>query len=82
MMYTILSYIVNNIDVRINDKAVSPSDEFSVSIGTKIMMEINVSNNQVAPLQNLILTAQFYQDFQNGVTNYRLETRVTMSGPN
>ncbi|XP_070492587.1 protein brunelleschi isoform X2 [Chironomus tepperi] len=69
-------------DVRINDKVVSPSDEFSVSIGTKIMMEINVSNNQVAPLQNLILTAQFYQDFQNGVTNYRLETRVTMSGPN
>jgi len=46
------------------------------------MIEINVSNNQAAPLQNLILTAQFYQDFQNGVTNYRLETRVTMSGPN
>lgn len=46
------------------------------------MIEINVCNNQAAPLQNLMLTMQFYQDFQNGVHNYRLETRVTMSGPN
>jgi hypothetical protein len=69
-------------DVRIDDKAVSPQSEVSVTIGTQIMFEINVSNNQAAALNNLMLTVQFYQDYMNGVHNYRLETRVTMSGPN
>ncbi|KAG5674986.1 hypothetical protein PVAND_004928 [Polypedilum vanderplanki] len=68
--------------VKINDKEVSPSDEVSVSTGTQIMIELSVRNNQANALSNLMLTLQFYQDFQNGVHNYRLETRVTMSGPN
>lgn len=69
-------------EVKINEKTVLPSDEVSVSTGTQIMIEINVSNNQANTLNNLLLTMQFYQDFQNGVHNYRLETRVTQSGPN
>jgi hypothetical protein len=69
-------------DVKIDEKAVSPSDEVSVSTGAQIMIDISVRNNQVNALNNLMLTLQFYQDFQNGVHNYRLETRVTTSGPN
>lgn len=60
----------------------SPQSEVSVTIGTQIMIEIKVTNNQASALNNLMLSVQFYQDFQNGVHNYRLETRVTMSGPN
>lgn len=71
-----------HLDVKINDKIVSPQSEVSVSIGTQVMIEIDISNNQAAALHNLMLTVQFYQDFQNGVHNYRLETRVTMSGSN
>lgn len=69
-------------DVKINDKVVSPQSETTVSIGTQVMIEIEISNNQASALNNLMLTVQFYQDYQNGVHNYRLETRVTMSGPN
>lgn len=69
-------------DVKINEKVVSPQSEVSVTIGKQVLIEIDISNNQAAALHNLMLTVQFYQDFQNGVHNYRLETRVTMSGSN
>lgn len=50
--------------------------------GQFITMAVCICNLSPLPLQELNLSIQFYQDYQNGIHNYRLETRVTMSGPN
>lgn len=70
------------LDVKINEKSIAPQSEITVACGSRITIDINVSNNQATPLHNLILSVQFYQDFQNGIQNYRLETRTCSSGPN
>jgi len=64
-----------------NEKPVTQQSELVCFVGNQITLDINVRNNQ-ATLENLKLSVQFYQDFQNGIQNYRLETRVIMSGPN
>lgn len=51
-------------DVRINQKSIAPQSEITVSCGANVTIEINISNNQNQTLQNLILSAQFYQDYQ------------------
>lgn len=74
--------IVASLDVTINEKSIAPQSEITVPCGSRITIDINISNNQATPLQNLILSVQFYQDYQNGMQNYRLETRTCTSGPN
>ena len=60
----------------------APQSEVTCIVGKSIDLEISVRNLSATTLQNLVLSVQFYQDFQNGMHNYRLETRVTMSGAN
>lgn len=69
-------------DVKIDNKNVAPQSEVTCSVGQSIDLGISVCNLSTTTLQNLVLSVQFYQDFQNGIHNYRLETRVTMSGAN
>lgn len=43
---------------------------------------MEICNQSPNELNDLILTIQFYQDYQNGTTKFQLETRVASSGPN
>lgn len=70
------------LDVKIDNKNVAPQSEVTCTVGQSIDLEISICNLSTITLQNLVLSVQFYQDFQNGIHNYRLETRVTMSGAN
>lgn len=69
-------------DVKINQKSIAPQSEITVACSAKLTIDITISNNQATTLHNLVLSVQFYQDFQNGIQNYRLETRTCSSGPN
>jgi trafficking protein particle complex subunit 9 len=69
-------------DVQINQQPVAPQSEVTCSAGQSIQLAISICNLSAMPLTHLTLTIQFYQDYQNGVQNYRLDTRCTMSGPN
>ena len=71
-----------SLDVLIEDKSIAPQSEVTCTVGTQMTMNIQICNNQATTLHNLLLSCSFYQDYQNGIHNYRLETRVTMSGPN
>lgn len=66
----------------IDKTAVSPQAEVTCTSGQYITLTIKISNISTVPLNNLVLTIQFYQDYKNGIHNYRLETRLIMSGPN
>lgn len=50
--------------------------------GQCVTLGIAIINMSTKSLENLSITVQFYQDYQNGIQNYRLETRVAMSGSN
>lgn len=61
--------------------ALPPQTETKCCIGQSIKFGVEVRNLSPTELNQLTLSLQFYQDYQNGMCNYRLETRVTTSGP-
>lgn len=71
-----------NLDVMINHKQLPAQSEISCMTGQCIPFRIEIINQSPAPLTNLILSLQFFQDYQNGTNKYQLETRVTLTGPN
>ncbi|XP_061511655.1 protein brunelleschi isoform X1 [Anopheles gambiae] len=69
-------------EVKVDDQVVAPQSEVSCVTGQFLSFSISICNLSASVLHQVQLSVQFYQDYQNGVQNYRLETRVTMSGPN
>uniref|UniRef100_A0A182SBF3 Trs120/TRAPPC9 fourth Ig-like domain-containing protein n=1 Tax=Anopheles maculatus TaxID=74869 RepID=A0A182SBF3_9DIPT len=61
---------------------VAPQSEVTCVTGQFLSFSISICNLSASVLHQVQLSVQFYQDYQNGAQNYRLETRVTMSGPN
>lgn len=70
------------LDVSINDLAVAPQSEVTCVVGQSVPLAIEICNVSSSALEQLTLSIQFFQDYQNSMQNYRLETRVIMSGPN
>lgn len=68
------------IDVSINSELVKPQTEVNCDSGECIAIAVSVINILECPLRELTMTIQFYQDHQNGVNNYRLETRLAVAG--
>ncbi|CAD7080031.1 unnamed protein product [Hermetia illucens] len=68
--------------VTFDNKLVQPQSEIVYTSGQCVALNVTVCNLSQAPLRQLALTVQFYQDYQNSVHNYHLDTRVAMSGPN
>lgn len=68
-------------DIFVDDHPIPAQSEVKCSAGTSVKFGIKICNLSPSPLENLTLTMQFYQDYQNGVLNYKLETRVILSGP-
>ncbi|CAD6203093.1 GSCOCG00009729001-RA-CDS [Cotesia congregata] len=64
----------------INDTAVKPQDEITCTIGECVSIGVGVCNALERPLSNLCLTIDFYQDYQNGTCNYKLDNLLAIAG--
>ncbi|XP_058124647.1 protein brunelleschi [Anopheles ziemanni] len=69
-------------EVKVDEQVVAPQSEVTCVTGQFLSFSISICNLSASVLHQVQLSVQFYQDYQNGVQNYRLETRLTMSGPN
>ncbi|XP_062549215.1 protein brunelleschi [Armigeres subalbatus] len=69
-------------EVKIDNQQVAPQSEVTCVTGQFITLSVSICNLSASVLHQVQLSVQFYQDFQNGHHNYRLETRVTMTGAN
>lgn len=69
-------------DVEINKKVLPALSELSCSTGQSIPLRVDITNQSPIVLSDLVLSIEFFQDYQNGVTKFQLETRVAISGPN
>lgn len=69
------------LEIFINKSQIQPQSEVTCSAGEDVTVGVRISNLSPSPLQHLSLTIQFYQDYQNGILNSKLETRVILSGP-
>lgn len=65
----------------VNEAPVPPQAEVTCAAGQQVLVGVRIRNLSPTILQQLHLTIQFYQDYQNGLQNYKLETRVVLSGP-
>lgn len=65
----------------VNEAPVPPQAEVTCAAGQQVLVGVRISNLSPTVLADLQLTIQFYQDYQNGLQNYKLETRVVLSGP-
>lgn len=61
---------------------VPPQAELNCTTGQCLTLGVCISNTSAAALHHLTLSIRFYQDYQNGVHNYVMETRISTSGPN
>ncbi|XP_049774968.1 protein brunelleschi [Schistocerca cancellata] len=67
-------------EITINQQPVKSQEEVSCHTGQCLRLGITVFNYLERPLWQVVMTVQFYQDHQNGVNNYRLETRLACAG--
>lgn len=67
-------------EVTLNSQPVKPQEELSCRAGQCLQLGISVHNFLERSLWHVCLAVQFYQDHQNGVNNYRLETRLASAG--
>lgn len=45
-----------------------------------MQLNVSISNCLEKPIRQLNLAIQFYQDYQNGVCNYKLDSRLATAG--
>ena len=64
----------------INEDAVRPQEEVTCEAGDCLELKIFVTNSLDKVLNHLSLSVQFYQDYENGTVNYRMETRLATTG--
>ncbi|XP_008196943.1 protein brunelleschi [Tribolium castaneum] len=67
-------------EVTINNETVRPQEEVTCDAGDCLEMKIFVTNSLDKVLSQLQLSVQFYQDYENGTLNYRMETRLATTG--
>lgn len=69
-------------DIFINESSFPTQSELTCTTGQSVSLRVEICNQSPNELNDLILSIQFYQDYQNGTTKFQLETRVATSGPN
>lgn len=67
-------------EVVVNGVIIKPQDEVICEAGDCVSMKVSVVNNLKRVINQLILTVQFYQDYENGNSNYRMDTRLATTG--
>ncbi|XP_032518719.2 protein brunelleschi isoform X1 [Danaus plexippus] len=71
-----------NWEVSLNKQYIKPQEEYNCTAGECLFLGVAVSNHLKRPLHKLCLSVQFYQDYNNGVRNYKLDNRVATAGNN
>ncbi|CAK1555670.1 unnamed protein product [Leptosia nina] len=71
-----------NWEVSINKQCMKPQEEYSCNAGECLSLGVSIGNHLARPLHKLCLSVQFYQDYNNGVLNYKLENSVATAGNN
>lgn len=66
----------------VNKQCIKPQEEYNCSAGECLSLGVIVANHLTQPLHKLCLSVQFYQDYNNGVLNYKLDNRVATAGNN
>ncbi|KAG8296970.1 hypothetical protein J6590_045812 [Homalodisca vitripennis] len=67
-------------EVSVNGSLIEPHEELNSQVGQSLLLGFNILNSLSWPLHDLELKIQFFQDHQNGITSYQLDTRVACSG--
>ncbi|XP_066993209.1 protein brunelleschi [Anabrus simplex] len=67
-------------EVTLNSQPIKTQEDLSCKTGQCLQLGITVFNFLERPLWQVALSIQFYQDHQNGVNNYRLDTRLATAG--
>lgn len=64
----------------INGDVINPQEALSCEAGDLLQIFIKVCNILESPLRQLNLSIRFYQDYQNGTCNYKLDSRLATAG--
>ncbi|XP_050306114.1 protein brunelleschi [Anthonomus grandis grandis] len=67
-------------DVKINGDPFRAQEDISCEAGDCMELQMSIANSLDASLKELTLSVQFYQDYNNGTLNYRMDTRLAISG--
>lgn len=67
--------------VLVNGEEVSGSVPFTADVGECVQLCIVAYNSLTRPLTDLSLSVHFFQDYQNGTCNFKLDTRLAIAGP-
>lgn len=68
------------VDVSINGDLIKPQEAVNCDAGDCLQLNVCVSNCLEKPLRQLNLAVQFYQDYQNGCCNYKLDSMLATAG--
>lgn len=68
------------IDVTLNSQQIKPQEDLSYQVGECVQLGVTIHNFLEKPLKKVTLILQCYQDYKNGNSNHRLETRLAYSG--
>ncbi|KAH1014537.1 hypothetical protein HUJ05_012391 [Dendroctonus ponderosae] len=67
-------------DIKINGDTFSSQEDLSCEAGDCMELQMSIANSLETSLKELTLSVQFYQDYNNGTLNYRMDTRLAISG--
>ncbi|KAJ8925963.1 hypothetical protein NQ315_009816 [Exocentrus adspersus] len=67
-------------EVKVNGGVVKAQEEVTCEAGDCLELEMSIENSLEEAINQLTLSVQFYQDYENGTTNYKMETRLAMAG--
>lgn len=68
------------LEVYINGERVESQSELTCVVGKSLLLGMRVHNSLSWSLIDLELSTQFFQDHQNGIINYQLDTRIATAG--
>ncbi|CAH1163945.1 unnamed protein product [Phaedon cochleariae] len=67
-------------EVSLNGDMVRTQEEVSCEAGDCLELKMSIVNSLEKTLRQLTLSVQFYQDYENGSLNYRMDTRLAVAG--
>ncbi|VEN36763.1 unnamed protein product, partial [Callosobruchus maculatus] len=69
-----------NWEVVINGGVIRTQEEVTWEAGNPLPLKMSIANGLEKALCHLTLSIQFYQDYDNGILNYRMDTRLAVAG--
>lgn len=69
-----------SLEVKINGDTFKLHEDLSCEAGDCVELQMSVANSLQTCLKDVTLSVQFYQDYNNGTLNYRMDTRLAVSG--